>query len=45
VRAFVEYALQNAVSLANDALLVPMTDEQLQQELAKFNQAVQDAGD
>jgi phosphate transport system substrate-binding protein len=43
VRAFVEYALENAVSLAEDALLVPMTDEQLQQERAKLHEAVQDA--
>jgi phosphate transport system substrate-binding protein len=45
VRAFLEYALEDAVSLAEDALLVPLTDEQLQQEQAKFNEAVQNVGD
>jgi phosphate transport system substrate-binding protein len=42
VRAFVGYALENAVSLAEDALLVPMTDEQLQHEQTRFDEAVQD---
>jgi phosphate transport system substrate-binding protein len=42
VRAFVEYALENAISLAEDALLVPLTDEQRQQELAHFFETVQD---
>jgi phosphate transport system substrate-binding protein len=42
VSAFVEYALENALSLAREALLVPMREEQLQQEQAKFNEAVQD---
>jgi phosphate transport system substrate-binding protein len=41
VRAFLEYALENAVSLAEDAQLVPLTDEQLQRERARFDQAVQ----
>jgi phosphate transport system substrate-binding protein len=45
VRGFLEYALANAVSLADDALLVPMTNAQLQQELAKFYAAVQDVGE
>jgi phosphate transport system substrate-binding protein len=44
VRAFLEYALDNAVSLAEGALLVPMTGPQLQQELAKFHEAVQNVG-
>ena len=41
VRAFLEYALEDAVSLAEDALLVPLTGEQLQQEQSRFNEAVQ----
>jgi phosphate transport system substrate-binding protein len=44
VRAFLEYALDNAVSLAEGALLVPMTGAQLQQEQAKFHEAVQNVG-
>jgi phosphate transport system substrate-binding protein len=44
VRAFLEYALENAVSLAEGALLVPMTDVQLRQEQAKFHEAVQNVG-
>ena len=38
VRAFLKYALDNAISLAEEALLVPVTDEQLQREQAKFEQ-------
>ena len=38
VRAFLKYALDNAVSLAEEALLVPVTNEQLQREQAKFEQ-------
>ena len=45
VRAFLEYALEDAVSLAEDALLVPLTGEQLQHEQARFNEAVQNVGD
>jgi phosphate transport system substrate-binding protein len=45
VRGFVEYALANAISLARDSLLVPLTGEQLQQERAKFNEAVRNVGD
>jgi phosphate transport system substrate-binding protein len=44
VRAFVEYVLENAIPLANDAQLVPLTDDQLQQELARLSDAVQDDG-
>jgi phosphate transport system substrate-binding protein len=44
VRAFLEYALENALSLAGDALLVPLTGEQLKQEQAKFYAAVQNVG-
>ena len=43
VRAFVEYALENAISLAEEALLVPLTEEQRQQELANFFETVQDS--
>ncbi|HYY76239.1 MAG TPA: PstS family phosphate ABC transporter substrate-binding protein, partial [Gaiellaceae bacterium] len=38
VRAFMEYALDNAISLAEETLLVPVTDERLQREQAKFEQ-------
>jgi phosphate transport system substrate-binding protein len=41
VRAFVGYALVNSVSLARDALLVPLTGDQLQHERAEFNEVVQ----
>jgi phosphate transport system substrate-binding protein len=41
VHAFVEYALDNAVALAEEALLVPVTREQLQREQAEFDE-VQD---
>jgi phosphate transport system substrate-binding protein len=36
VRAFLTYALENAIALAEDALLVPVTDAQLRREQAKF---------
>jgi phosphate transport system substrate-binding protein len=42
VRAFVEYALDNAVSLAQSAQLVPITDKQLEREQAKFEEAVEE---
>jgi phosphate transport system substrate-binding protein len=42
VRAFVEYALDNAVSLAEGAQLVPVTTQQLQREQEKFDEAVQE---
>jgi phosphate transport system substrate-binding protein len=38
VRAFMEYALDNAISLAEETLLVPVTDERLQREQARFEQ-------
>lgn len=41
VRAFLEYALENAVRLAEDAQLVPLTDGQMQRERARLDQAVQ----
>jgi len=44
VRAFLEYAIENAITLAEGALLVPMTAVQLQQEQAEFYEAVQNVG-
>jgi phosphate transport system substrate-binding protein len=44
VRAFLEYAIENAITLAEGALLVPMTSVQLQQEQAEFHEAVQNVG-
>jgi phosphate transport system substrate-binding protein len=44
VRAFVEYALDNAVSLARGSALVPVTDEQLEREQEKFDEAVREIG-
>jgi phosphate transport system substrate-binding protein len=40
VRAFVEYALDSAIALARDSLLVPLTSEQLRQERATFSATV-----
>ena len=37
VRAFLEYALENAIALAEDAMLVPVTDAQLRREQAKLD--------
>jgi phosphate transport system substrate-binding protein len=45
VRAFVEYLLDNAVSLAEEALLVPVTDTQLERERAEFDEASGAGGD
>jgi phosphate transport system substrate-binding protein len=45
VRAFVEYLLDNAVSLAEEALLVPVTDSQLERERAEFEEASGAGGD
>jgi phosphate transport system substrate-binding protein len=45
VRAFVEYALDNAVSLAQDTHLVPVTEEQLEREQEKFEEAVREVSD
>lgn len=44
VRRFVDYALANAISLARDSLLVPVTSEQLRQEQAKFSATVAEVG-
>jgi phosphate transport system substrate-binding protein len=44
VRAFMEYALDNAVALAEEALLVPVTEEQLRRERAKFEEIRSSAG-
>jgi phosphate transport system substrate-binding protein len=38
VSGFVEYTLDNAVSFAEEGLLVPVTDEQLRREQAEFNE-------
>ena len=37
MRAFLEYALENAIALAEDAMLVPVTDAQLRREQAKLD--------
>lgn len=37
VRAFLDYTLDNAISLAEGALLVPVTDEQLRRARARFD--------
>jgi phosphate transport system substrate-binding protein len=39
VRAFVKYMLDNEQSIAEDALYVPMNDEQIAAELAKYEEA------
>jgi phosphate transport system substrate-binding protein len=44
VRAFVEYALDRAVSLAVDAQLVPMTEEQLRRERAELEEVHEPGG-
>jgi phosphate transport system substrate-binding protein len=44
VRAFLEYALTNALTLARDSLLVPLTDEQVQEEQTKFTETVEELG-
>jgi phosphate transport system substrate-binding protein len=38
VHAFMEYALENAIVLAEEALLVPVTKEQLRRERAEFEE-------
>jgi phosphate transport system substrate-binding protein len=38
VRAFMEYMLDNAVSLGEEALLVPVTEAQLRREQAEFDE-------
>jgi phosphate transport system substrate-binding protein len=40
VKAFVRYALENARVIAEEALFVPMTQEQVDRELAKLDAAV-----
>jgi phosphate transport system substrate-binding protein len=39
VRAFVAYVMDNARAIANEALFVPLTDEQLEREQAEFERA------
>jgi phosphate transport system substrate-binding protein len=44
VRAFVDYVVDNAQKIAEEALLVPLTDEQLEREQTEFNRAVAQTG-
>jgi phosphate transport system substrate-binding protein len=44
VRTFVAYVIENARSIAESALFVPLTDEQLEREQRQFNRAAEEAG-
>jgi phosphate transport system substrate-binding protein len=44
VSAFVEYVVDNAQTIAEEALLVPLTDEQLEREQTEFDRVVEKAG-
>jgi phosphate transport system substrate-binding protein len=44
VRRFVEVMIDNAQTIAEDALFVPLTDEQLERERSDFDQAAQQVG-
>jgi phosphate transport system substrate-binding protein len=44
VRTFVAYVIENARSIAQSALFVPLTDEQLEREQREFNRAAEEAG-
>jgi phosphate transport system substrate-binding protein len=44
VRAFVEYVIDNAQSIADEALLVPLTDQQLEREQAEFERVTEETG-
>jgi phosphate transport system substrate-binding protein len=44
VRTFLEYVMANAREVAEDALFVPLTAEQLEREQREFNRAVEQAG-
>jgi phosphate transport system substrate-binding protein len=44
VRTFVGYVIENARSIAESALFVPLTDEQLEREQREFNRASAEAG-
>ena len=42
VRAFVEYVVANAQTIAEEALLVPLTDEQLEREQTEFDRVAEE---
>jgi phosphate transport system substrate-binding protein len=42
VRAFVEYVVANAQTIAEEALLVPLTDEQLEREQTAFDRVAEE---
>ena len=44
VRTFVEYVMANARAVAEDALFVPLTGEQLEREQSEFDRAAAQAG-
>jgi phosphate transport system substrate-binding protein len=44
VRAFVEYVIANAQTIAEEALLVPLTDEQLEREQTEFDRVAEETG-
>jgi phosphate transport system substrate-binding protein len=45
VRAFVEYVIANAQRIAEEALFVPLTDQQLEREQTEFDRAVAEPAD
>jgi phosphate transport system substrate-binding protein len=44
MRAFVQYVVANAQSIAEEALLVPLTDQQLEREQAEFDRVAEETG-
>jgi phosphate transport system substrate-binding protein len=44
VRAFVQYVITNAQTIAEEALLVPLTDQQLEREQAEFERVAEETG-
>ena len=44
VRTFVAYVIENSRSIAESALFVPLTTEQLEREQREFNRAAEEAG-
>jgi phosphate transport system substrate-binding protein len=44
VRAFVEYVVANAQTIAEEALLVPLTDQQLEREQTEFDRVAEETG-
>jgi phosphate transport system substrate-binding protein len=44
VRAFVEYVVANAQTIAKEALLVPLTDQQQEREQAEFDRVAEEIG-